>query len=261
MKCPQKNSFSMCAMGFSLAASLLSVPVTAHAGVFFREDFEATAWLDQWSWHIFPNPETGRVTNVKRQGAASFRSYLTYDDAMNIDPHSEIKKDGLGRIGDTRWWSFSFYVPSSYVSDSSLTILQQVKSKEDDGEDPHSPQFQVKLTGESVILTNRYEKLDGTTVYRELYRTPIRRGQWTDVVFQAKFATVRSTFTGYINAWINGSKVVNNVTGANTFMDADPLYFKVGVYKRNWPNTTAKSIYFDCVRLGDTNTTLNDMRP
>lgn len=258
------------APGFFVVAFLSTLLVSfdlspVQAQAFFKESFEESNWLDVnkpngWDWYTFPNNLTGRVNNVSRKGGWSFRSYLTRDESLSGQTHSEIKKDGLGYVGETRWWAFSFYVPSSYVSDNSWTILQQTKSKEDPDETLHRPQFEVKLVGESVVIENAYQLSNGALYVRELYRTPIGRGQWTDLVFQAKFATGYSTFSGFVNVWKNGNLVVR-AAGPNTINDAAPLYFKVGVYKRVWANTAPKSIYFDCVRLGDANATLADMAP
>ena len=187
------------------------------------------------------------------QGGSSWRAETVVDNGLG------------GKHGQTRWYGFSYYIPTDWVDDPSTSeIIWQLHEFPDACEDWRSPYLGLHITGNSIQLTRRYDSKacsNGNVPegLGTIATTPLIKGQWVDVVIKAQFSY---TSTGRIQYWVNG-QLVGDQTGGNIYNDTRPGYLKVGLYRWAWNNTAiaSRTVYHDEVRVGDANSSYAEVAP
>ncbi|WP_143741294.1 heparin lyase I family protein, partial [Pontibacter ramchanderi] len=166
-----------------------------------------------------------------------------------------------------RWYGFSLYLPSGdWGTDSSWDIISQANGVPDPGEPARNPpislyasngRMKLKVIWASAQISSDTNR-DGEKVYD---LGAVEKGrwldQWQDMVFHIKYSYKSD---GILEVWKNGTKLVDH-RGPNSYNDAVVPYFKVGLYKRQWPSVSKRVMYADEVRVGNENATYNDVAP
>jgi hypothetical protein len=172
-------------------------------------------------------------------------------------------ENGPFKSGDEVWYGFSIYIPSDWVNDSQdQEVLQQIHNTPENKAGTSSPDWSVErspflaLIGENGnfrwwVLTNPGKY--GTSAWVQypkqdyVYTGTITKGAWTDWVIHAKWSYQSD---GRLEIWRDGVKVVDR-TGPNSYNETNPGYFKMGIYKWSWGNTsvTERVVGYDNLRI------------
>ena len=126
-----------------------------------------------------------------------------------------------------------------------------------------SPPNAVEIVDDEIYLRSihRSDTRDNSNkVYTNYPLGKVERGKWQKYVFHF----IHSPYDdGLIEIWHN-NKILHVIKGPNMRRDFDFPYFKFGIYKWRWDNggktaTNIRVLYFDDVRIGDSNSSLEDM--
>jgi len=200
---------------------------------------------------------------------------------MNQDgselPYSSA--NGMGPFGDTYWYAWSVYIPTSHSGDGKQ-IMGQWICRSSSGS--FNPPMGLDLENDQWILTVKDN--DAAVNQVKFNLGSAQKGQWTDWAFQIKWDRPNSSDdnTGFIRVYKNGTLLDNApVTlgpytqisndgythrGTNAYTAttvAEAPNFKLGIYKRTsvtWSAPT-RFCYFDEVRVGTDSETLSSMSP
>jgi len=200
---------------------------------------------------------------------------------MNQDgselPYSSA--NGMGPFGDTYWYAWSVFIPTSHSGDGKQ-IMGQWICRSSSGS--FNPPMGLDLENDQWILTVKDNDAAVNQVKFDL--GSVQKGQWTDWAFQIKWDRPNSSDdnTGFIRVYRNGTLLDNApVTlgpytqisndgythrGTNTYTATtvgEAANFKLGIYKRTsvtWSAPT-RFCYYDEVRVGTDSETLSSMSP
>ncbi len=213
------------------------------------------------------------VSSPVRAGSFAHRSEL-----RKSDPNVESSKrteysffhEKVGNLGDTRWFGFSYYVPSDWVDDNSgqSESVWQMHPKMDDCSTNRNPIGALLISEDYYQYVIRTDSKRCSTPTRQTTKSfnlgKIKKGQWNDFVIHTKWSYGPDGFT---KIWLNG-KVVLDYKGPNHFnIERKYPFAKFGLYKWGWaenPNASKVSkrvIYQDEIRIGDENATYADVAP
>ncbi|PRX39829.1 polysaccharide lyase, partial [Salegentibacter salegens] len=93
--------------------------------------------------------------------------------------------------------------------------------------------------------------------YIDLGKIP--KNKWIDWVVHIKYS---HTNTGILEVWMDDVKVIDRQNMPNSYNDEKYPYFKFGVYKWKWGTAaTQRVIYYDEVRIGDKNSSYDEVKP
>jgi len=187
--------------------------------------------------------------------------------------------NGMGPFGDTYWYAWSVYIPTSHSGDGKQ-IMGQWICRSSSGS--FNPPMGLDLENDQWILTVKDNDAAVNQVKFDL--GSVQKGQWTDWAFQIKWDRPNSSDdnTGFIRVYRNGTLLDNApVTlgpytqisndgythrGTNTYTATtvgEAANFKLGIYKRTsvtWSAST-RFCYYDEVRVGTDSETLSSMSP
>ncbi len=168
-----------------------------------------------------------------------------------------------GGVGDERWYGFSIFVPSDWVSDSQIyEIVAQWHAWPDFdlGEDWRPPPLAVDIEGDNWRIANRWDPKPVTIGnnpapeggFAFLWKGPLDKGIWTDWVVHVRWSYGTD---GVLELWKDGTRVVEK-HGPNVYNDIKPLYLKIGVYNWTWKTTaespvTRRVVFVDEVCVAD----------
>ena len=177
--------------------------------------------------------------------------------------------------GKEYWVGLSVFVPNDWVTDNTrhdatFFWFQRKDACKNGAWDPTgslevggSPPLEMIILGSDWILKSRWDSRPCHTHPVEgqanLWRSKIKRGQWTDFVYHIIFSAGSD---GLIEVYSdNDSKdgtltKVATKTGINTFNNELGPYFKIGLYKPGWERiinspVDTRVIYYDEVRIAD----------
>lgn len=214
----------------------------------------ADGWTKEFS--------AGRAYSVKsvpaptRSGSEALRMETRYGDRDN-DYHAEMERDDASGPGESAWYGFSTYVPTSWADSEQVAILAQWWSHS-----PASPPLGIEIEGDEWIVFQRWKGGDEGISKRAV--GPVRKGEWTDWVVQAHWDYSED---GYLKVWRNG-EVVYERSGPSVYRRTDSLRFKLGVYVWPWkydrPSPASSSpriVYHDEVRMGGEDSSYEEVRP
>ena len=165
-----------------------------------------------------------------RRKALAFQ--LGPDDKMTSGSRrTEISFRPSVEMDQVYWVAFRMYVVD-WGEDSSQGLLgTQLHSGDNDR--GLSPSFAVYFTGRNMRIEARYSTsanpTPSSTVTARYANQPLPFGRWVDLVFRFRHNT---SGNGFLEAWMDGKRIVNHEgnLGFNTPGHKD--YFKFGVY--NW---------------------------
>lgn len=203
-------------------------------------------------------------------------------DGSELTPYASTS-NGLGIFGDTFWYAWSVYIPTSHVNDGKQIMGQWICRWIENGSTRYNPPIALDLENGTWILTVKTDR-NSTTGQVKFNLGAVTKGQWTDWAFQIKWDRPNSSDdnTGYIRVYRNGTLLDNATvttgsynqnpsdgythTGANAYTatSADEApNFKLGIYKRTsetWSAST-RYCYYDEIRVGSGSETLATLSP
>jgi len=191
------------------------------------------------------------VTNPAFQGTHSARFEIRLDQPLVQDgKRSEvcIVKGADGDITNDTWYSFSAYFPTDgYEYDSEREVINQWYQN-------GSPATSLRTQADRYLLES-----GNTMDTRQQYDLgPIVKNTWQEFVLHFIHSY---NSDGLIEVWHNGTKVLT-LHGGNMYDDVLPKW-KLGLYKAAFKTTsslvTKRVIFFDNIRVGNSNATYDDM--
>ena len=227
-------------IGFTLVAFCLASSQS-------EADFYSAGSTDAWSreFSVGEPYNVKRVSAPTRSGASALRMETRYGDSGN-GYHTEMEKLDAGGPGESAWYGFSTYVPTSWVDSEQTTITAQWWSHS-----PVSPPLGIEIENDQWVIFQRWAT--GEDGISEEVTGTVRKGEWTDWVVQAHWS--RSS-DGYLKVWRNG-EVVYERRGPSVYRQTDTLRFKLGLYVWPWKDgrpspegSSPRVIYHDEVRIG-----------
>lgn len=236
-----------------------SAGVSNQAKLIFVDGFESGK-LDRWSFRWLRRRKSARIVSTPvRFGKRALEVSLRRNDPMfSKGKRSELQVPGHYDLGRAYWYGFSVYLPKDWKPDWKGDVVAQWFATRDEilGERPRSPSLALRIKKKHWIVTYRYDRkqlsVRNTAPKGKVYKTPYRRGVWTDWVFHVRWSAGDD---GVTRVWKNGKPVATR-KGPNTYNDAVGPILKIGIYKAPWNKPEAKSavssrlLYFDEVRVG-----------
>jgi hypothetical protein len=204
--------------------------------------------------------------NIKREGNAAGRFEIDKNDPKIWSAtRSEFSEASKSITRPEGWYGFSQYFPDSYTFDSSGEVITQWHDQSDAGESvDRSPSNAIISSDGRLKWMLRWDAdaimdsgfTDGT-IYIDLGTIPKKK--WIDWVVHIKYS---HTNTGILEVWMDGEKVIDRQNMPNAYNDVSYPYLKFGLYKWSWGNsTTNRVMYFDEVRVGDENSSYDEVKP
>lgn len=201
----------------------------------------------------------GVTSSMARSGSRSTRIELREDGSA---VRSELYlKEHTPRNG---WYGMSMYLPSSsWVTDSDgdcWDIITQFHGTPDSGEGNRVPPISLSTIQGRLILTVNWASQRITTRAqgkKEFDLGPVEKDKWLDIVYHVKHSYGSD---GILQMWKNGRKVVDYY-GPNSYNDGTTPMLKMGIYKRNWNQSSKRVIFFDDIRVGGAGASYNDVAP
>ncbi|MGW0785652.1 polysaccharide lyase [Streptomyces sp. NPDC002913] len=228
---------------------------------------------------------------LARTGSNSVRSDLKYGDPeVAGGPRAESNAESITatrfQSGQTYWYGFSVYIPSTWEADTAEDIVYQWHRTKSSCDDPNrSPaMFLEVLPATSAVASRLRLRINSDPVlcdYRDnasanLSKTSydlatLTTGVWHDFVFQVNW---QYTQTGFVRTWHRTSRatgwtqVLDAEDVANTYNDASSTYgyLKWGIYKPAWRNgatdVTERVVWHDNVAVAaDSDSGFDDVDP
>lgn len=247
-------------------------PTTPTSGnILFETTFEDASAFNGWSKEICrPSALTisREVTPRKGNGMAKFD--LLKSDVTNYSGYCRAEIHRESEADAERWFAFSNYLPSNFVSDPMAEIIAQWHEIPDwdRGENWRSPpisfgiqngRYYVKILWAAAPV-NTNDTKDGE---KTVDLGPVDKSKWNDWVFHIRYSYKSD---GILEIYKNKVKIFT-LNGPNSFNDENYPYFKVGIYKWAWNGWASYSpeservIYYDEVRVGTKNASLDEVSP
>ncbi|AEL24508.1 heparin lyase I family protein [Cyclobacterium marinum] len=222
-----------------------------------EETFEnGDAWTgDSYAYQQFAEDHSFKVVkDPVFDGDYIGKFELQYGDPMvtkNGGPRSEVL---FGEAESSEmWYSFAIYFPSyGWKTDNDDEIISQWHASNG------TPPLSLRVKNGKLRL--RVGRTEGTSVkftYLEFGDVP--KDEWNEFVFHVVHS---KDSDGLVEVWKNGEKLATH-KGPNLYSDGKHTRWKIGIYKSTWgKNSTDINLrvtYFDNVRIGGENASLNDM--
>lgn len=245
-------------VGRTTAATLIS-----NTNLLWQSTFETTTDFNQWYFESPLSTSITRSTSPVKNGSYAAKFVLNKTDPSIWDSkRAEVtyNAEKNGPCKSERWYGLSFFLPTSYIADPCSEILFQWKgvSKTSlDGYSMSNPPISFLTSNGRFKLNIKY-----AATMNSVDLGPYSTNAWTDLVMHIKFSYEDD---GLIQIWKNGTLILDR-KGPNTFKDVVGNFFKMGIYKFGWAegyvsNTTQRTVYFDEVRVGNENSSFNEVAP
>jgi hypothetical protein len=190
----------------------------------------------------FPQSYSGRIVQspVRCGSYAARFEYRPGDEAWTGGYRSEVSEIlGKAEFNKPVWYAFSTYIPDSFRGEA---VLSQWHATRDAGEVWRSPPLALRYDGETLRVTARDSGIavqkDNYAPEQNLLVTPLARETWNDWVFRI----VWSYESGSVDAWLNGSRVIE-YKGPIGYRDGRGPFFKFGIYNQGVAHTQV--VYHD----------------
>lgn len=186
------------------------------------------------------------VSARSRTGSKSLRVRLV--DGDEYEPkksRAELSFRDLvpNELDTSDWYGISVLVPLSWEEDpdEQKVVVQFAKG-------PHSPGSNpilgLRITGGDWQLTREVYAGKAPT---ELLRHPLRRGRWTDWVFNIRWSP---SGKGRTRVWCNGEQIFEDeAQNMHPRTSTADHAMKIGLYGRFTGRVREREIYFDSIRV------------
>ncbi|MFJ4616617.1 polysaccharide lyase [Streptomyces sp. NPDC088812] len=278
---------------FALQALLVGFATSASADAVIRATYETGDTSSGISGIGLAGCCTYSLTvdsSLARTGSDSLRSDLKYGDTSAGGPRAESDAESITATrfqpGQTYWYGFSVYIPSTWQADTAEDIIFQWHHTKSSCDDPNrSPSMflevlpatstaasllRLRVNSDPVLCD--YQDNASAALSKTSYNlATLTTGVWHDFVFQVNW---QYTQTGSIKAWHQTSKatgwtqVLDAENVANTYNDASSTYgyLKWGIYKPAWRDgataITERVVWHDNVAAAaDSDSGFDDVDP
>ena len=251
----------------------------ASSTILFYEDFEDALDFDpprDWA-KSGGHGSQGLTTEQIRSGLKSYKFSLTRHDSGDYREELVLRA-GFNNgslhftIGDEYWIGFSIFLPDSYQSPSggsSGIVHHQYHGQPDQPptcdptEDWRHPAVAIIAKNSEWQFASRSDSSQYTPVgdYDEtnfLYYGAFSTGTWSDYVINVKWGYGGS---GFIKIWKNGVLKIDLTDMGNCFNDDKGPYMKIGIYSYSLDQDQTITIYYDELRIGDSNSSYSEVAP
>ncbi|MDN3240729.1 polysaccharide lyase [Glycomyces tritici] len=216
------------------------------------------------------------TTTLSRNGIGAVKHEVRYGDSAADGPRAESHTETIEAThfdsGDSVYYGFSVYIPSTWVFDeTSEDIVFQWHNYKDscDFKDRGPSAFlSVHTNGQWRLRYNSDSAACSTetsVVKQAQDLGAVKPGQWNDFVFKFDWSEGAD---GRIQVWHQTSKALGWVKvadrqGANTYNDVPTTigYLKWGIYKPAWrtapSNVSTRAVFHDNIAVGSTFTAVN----
>jgi hypothetical protein len=249
---------------------------------------------DFWRPNTHPSSYYEIVGHPTRSGKKSIK-FFNYFKSTNDGFRNELsawagRKSGHARtytIGEEGWIGFSIYLPTDYVCDGCVSNVyaneihmqifpypDRVKRQREGypEEEWLQPCIVFAIKKDKWIIATKSDSKPVTEFGK--YERTIRydagswladRGKWTDWVFHFKLDyTKNGDNGGFLKVYKDGILILHDI-GGNCLNDILGPYPVIGTYKYGWrknpTDTNTRTVYFDEIRIGDRNSSYNDVAP
>lgn len=153
---------------------------------------------------------------------------------------TELKEKSKHNITSGRFYeySFSFYLPKNFPIKNRRLVIGQWKQK-----GKRSPVLAQRFKNGVFYITSDSEGFSTKTLYKKKVDLEKFLGNWHEVRYRVRFSKDKH---GLLEAYLNGSKIVNYKGVLGNRSDPDAFYFKFGLYRDEMQEPM--TIYFDSYR-------------
>ncbi|ULQ57956.1 PKD domain-containing protein [Flavihumibacter rivuli] len=243
-----------------------ATPLKAQTGVKIISDFEGTTFNSGWEYfHACCSYSMNLDKSVVRSGTQAVRMELRDTDPLIASgTRAELVFNYKLKDPQWKWYQFSTYFPADFKQDNVYEIISQWHYEPTGGGSTFSPPMALTIRNGNWYLDLRYDSTDiniyGNKNVKQQYIDlgTWKAGEWTDwvVYYSPSWQT-----DGIVRIWKNGVKILDRI-GRNFYLGALPPYWKIGIYKWVWNSgtslTSSRVVYYDRVKVGNDNATLND---
>jgi hypothetical protein len=214
-----------------------------------RADFE-TGDLRQWSAiHRVAEDRLTVVQSPVRQGRYAGRfDVRNGDNPIGYGDRSQVTLSTGEREGQERWYGFSTMLAPDFPRVGNWQVLAQWHSDANG-----SPPLAVFAENDDLVLRAHRTSSPGSVLsIEDLWRGPMRRGQWQDLVFRIKWSG--SDSVGFVEMWVDGKPQV--LDGGSTRRYVRTMYpgygnYFVMCYYRQSGVAQPGVVYHDDFRMSD----------
>ena len=238
-----------------LAFAFATVSFAASQG---EIDFYNVGSEDGWNreYSVGETYNVRRVSAPTRSGETALRMETRYGDTGN-GYHTEMELLGAGGPGESAWYGFSTYVPTSWVDSEQPSVTAQWWSHS-----PAGPPLALRIEAGEWVVLQRWDGGEENIALRPV--GAVRKGEWTDWVVEAYWSDAHD---GYLKVWRDG-EVVHERSGPNIYWETESLRFKIGLYVWPWKNSqpsplssSPRVIYHDEIRVGGEGSSYDEVKP
>lgn len=236
----------------ALVAAALGLPSAVHATVIFQNTGNTSGWSSIWQ-------ENGKcsITQVSTpvyKGSTALRARCTYSSSYSGRYHGEVRKSGMCQRGQDRYYSFAFYIPSSWQNVSQGFNIQQFIGNAS-GCSGGQPTTMTSLRNYDDLVTRIVTGPSACqrTTTNFTVVTAVSKGVWHRVTFRGKW---RSDYTGVFTFWYDGSQKLNKTNTKTHPADDYSLNLAVGNYANAWHDQdkmegtqSTRDIFVDHIRV------------
>lgn len=221
----------------------------------FEETFGGGTAFDGQSLQFAGNHSFQVTNDPQNSGNKVGKFELRYNDKhVKSSKRAEVGLRANEREG---WYSYSVFFPTSgYSKDQYPEIISQWHQ-----EGGGSPPNAVQIENDEIYLRSikRSDTNDNSNAAYNNYRLgKVERGKWNDFVFHIIHSP---NSDGLIEIWHNKVKV-HTIKGPTMRRNFSVPSLKIGIYKWTWTkqktNTDRRVVYFDNVKVGNKNASLED---
>lgn len=216
-------------------------------------DFE-TGDLSQADMQKAADDSIVLVTAPVRAGKHAVRTLLRLTDPeVKGGQRAEFqdgKKRTQVRMDTDYWYGLSLLVPEAFAAPAKKdAVLFQWHTQDN----RPGPVLAIRVRKDQWLITT-----NATGVKRVIKTVPLEKGQWTDWVVHAKWA---STPTGHWTLWKNGVKVIEERDVVTQYPEELGPYAKFGQYHSVDEATPRNVVYVDEYRVGGAGAAYADVAP
>ncbi|UCS92972.1 polysaccharide lyase [Echinicola marina] len=151
-----------------------------------------------------------------------------------------------------RWYSFAVYFPEDFFQKDSYREIISQWHQGGAGSPPNS----LQVRNDQLI----FRSIGNDNRYKDHILTNVPKDSWTQFVFHLVHSPNEE---GIVRIWMNGEKVLQ-LEGRNMKSGYENPRWKVGLYKWAWnghktTDTQLRVLYFDNIRIGNENSTPEEM--
>jgi hypothetical protein len=212
-----------------------------------RADYESG---DLRAWGGFQRVAADRIRVVSdqvRQGRYAGRFEVRNgDNPIGFGDRAEVQMPTGESEGDERWYAWSTMFAPDFPSYATWQVVSQWHAEANG-----SPPVGFYAEGENLVLKVHRHSGPGSIIdIWNVWRGPLRRGQWQDIKLHIKWSG--SDSIGFIELWIDGApqQLVNGSTrqSIRTLYPGVGAYFKQGLYRESGLSQTGV-VYYDGFRM------------